>query len=248
MNLKGFELIQTCGACPEQYEVFLNRERMSYLRLRHGYFYVAVPDSGGELIYEANPKGDGCFECDERDEYLQNAIDAIIAHYSKDDLIVEVGCQTCKTEKWTNFDNLFINCHECSPNHPKFHYLKPKYNNHMKNSIFILQPTRNRYGIWAFDDINTGLVQEPFVGDTNILIDNMVLEAGYTLEEASKGIALLFSPDPFQGHQSEIYLIETTPYGSTYGNDKWDIEPWLCPALYKYFPQAPQRLFSQVKH
>lgn len=115
------------------------------------------------------------------------------------------------------------------------------------NSIFILTPTRNRFGIWAFDDATTGLVQEPFVGDTNILIDNMVLEAGYSLEEASKGIALLFSPDPFQGHQSEIYLIETTPHGSTYVNDKWDIEPWLCPALYKYFPQAPKRLFSQVK-
>ncbi len=116
------------------------------------------------------------------------------------------------------------------------------------NSIFILQPTRNRYGIWAFDDANTGLVQEPFVGDTNVLIDNMVLEAGYKLESAANGIALLFSPEPFQGYQSEIYLIETTPHGSTYVNDKWDIEPWLCPALYKYFPEAPKRLFSQVKH
>jgi len=116
------------------------------------------------------------------------------------------------------------------------------------NSIFILEPTRNAYGIWSFDDANTGLVKEPFVGDTNILIDNMVLEAGYKLESAANGIALLFSPDPFQGYQSEIYLIETTPWGSTYVNDKWDIEPWLCPALYKYFPEAPKRLFSQVKH
>jgi hypothetical protein len=116
------------------------------------------------------------------------------------------------------------------------------------NAIFQLEPTRNKYGVWSFDDPNTGLVGEPFVGETNTLIDNMVREAGYKLESAANGIALLFSPNPFPGYQSEIVLTETSPFGSTYRNDKWDIMPWLCPALFKYFPTAPARLYSMVKH
>lgn len=207
MNLRGYNLIQTCGAYPEQYEVYdeSNTTRLAYLRLRHGRFYVAVPDVGGEHIYEANPEGDGYFTCDEREKYLQEAIDAINSHY-----------------------------------------LKLKYNYTM-NNIFILEPTRSRYGIWTFDDVNTGLVQEPFVGETNDLIDLMVREKGHSIQDASKGIALMFSPEPFPGYQSEIVLTETSPHGSTYHCEKWNINPWLCPALYRYFPAAPQRLFSMIK-
>ena len=32
------KLIQTCGACPEQYDAFIGEEQVGYLRLRHGYF------------------------------------------------------------------------------------------------------------------------------------------------------------------------------------------------------------------
>ena len=67
----------TCGACPEQYDAFCNGRQVGYLRLRHGYFYVAYPECGGEIIYEAEPRGDGSFKSDERQYYLTNAINAI---------------------------------------------------------------------------------------------------------------------------------------------------------------------------
>jgi hypothetical protein len=67
----------TCGACPEQYDAYLNGKQVGYLRLRWGFFRVDYPDCGGEVIYQANPKGDGVFEEDERNYYLRFAVDAI---------------------------------------------------------------------------------------------------------------------------------------------------------------------------
>lgn len=71
------ELRLTCGACPEQYDAFLDGQQVGYLRLRHGHFTVEYPDCGGETIYEASPSGDGSFEDAERDHYLRFAVDAI---------------------------------------------------------------------------------------------------------------------------------------------------------------------------
>lgn len=72
----------TCGACPEQYDVMLDGQKVAYLRLRHGSFTVNVPDCGGEMIYHANPKGDGMFEDKERDYYIHNALGAIEKYYT----------------------------------------------------------------------------------------------------------------------------------------------------------------------
>lgn len=77
LNILGYDLIQTCGACPEQYDVFFEGEQVAYLRLRHGRFYAECPDVGGKRVYEAYPEGDGIFLWDEREEYLTNAIKAV---------------------------------------------------------------------------------------------------------------------------------------------------------------------------
>ena len=65
----------TCGACPEQYDVFFKGKNVGYLRLRHGRFTADCPF--GATIYVAHPEGDGCFEPDERDRYLKEASEAI---------------------------------------------------------------------------------------------------------------------------------------------------------------------------
>jgi len=83
MNIKGYELIQTCWACPEQYDVFKDGKQVGYLRLRHGWFYASVPDCSDEIIYEASPEGDGVFEEEERMDYLGQAIKAIDDYYNK---------------------------------------------------------------------------------------------------------------------------------------------------------------------
>lgn len=77
MEYRGIKLVQTCGACPEQYDAFLGNRQVGYLRLRHGHFRVDYPDCGGETIFEAEPVGDGIFDDEEREGYLHKAIDAI---------------------------------------------------------------------------------------------------------------------------------------------------------------------------
>lgn len=75
--MNEIELVQTCGACPEQYDAFCDGEQVAYLRLRHGYFRVEYPDVGGETIYEADTIGDGIFDFNEREFHLSKAKRAI---------------------------------------------------------------------------------------------------------------------------------------------------------------------------
>lgn len=76
-GIHNLELVETCGACPEQYDVFYRGEKVGYLRLRHGYFRVEYPYCGGKLVYEAEPIGGGMFEDFERDQYIREAKIAI---------------------------------------------------------------------------------------------------------------------------------------------------------------------------
>jgi len=78
-EVPNLRLVMTCGACPEQYDVFLgdSQVQVGYLRLRHGYFYAQCPDVGGEYVYEAEPEGGGIFEEHERERYLGEARAAI---------------------------------------------------------------------------------------------------------------------------------------------------------------------------
>lgn len=77
---RGYRACMTCFACPEQYDVYSpSGEQVGYLRLRHGTFRADYPDCGGETVYTAYPRGDGCFEDGERDFFLQEAIESIIA-------------------------------------------------------------------------------------------------------------------------------------------------------------------------
>lgn len=79
--IDGCRLICTCGACPEQYDVFDDStgKKIGYLRLRHGFFRADYPDAGDETVYEATPKGNGIFEDDERQHYLTEAVQALLA-------------------------------------------------------------------------------------------------------------------------------------------------------------------------
>ena len=79
LTIKDIDLVQTCGACPEQYEAYHNEKQVGYLRLRHGCFRVDYPDVGGEqILYTEHVHGDGCFEDYEREFYLNEAKQAIV--------------------------------------------------------------------------------------------------------------------------------------------------------------------------
>ena len=74
VRASDIELKRTCYACPEQYDAFLGGRQVGYLRLRHGYFSVDVPDAGGDTIYDADigPVGGdiGIFTEEEREPQL----------------------------------------------------------------------------------------------------------------------------------------------------------------------------------
>lgn len=53
-----------------------------YLRLRHGRFSAYYRDVGGDCVYTAYPKGDGIFENDEREFYLENAVTLLIKYHN----------------------------------------------------------------------------------------------------------------------------------------------------------------------
>jgi len=75
--MNKFQLDKTCGACPEQYDVYLDGVEVGYMRLRHGFFTV---ECQGEEVYSASPNGDGEFEDDEREHYLNEGCKAIRHH------------------------------------------------------------------------------------------------------------------------------------------------------------------------
>jgi hypothetical protein len=76
IELDGYELALTCGACPEQYDVRKDGEVVGYMRLRHGCFYTALTP-GSDPLYEAEPEGDGIFEPHEREMYLREGLAAL---------------------------------------------------------------------------------------------------------------------------------------------------------------------------
>jgi hypothetical protein len=78
----GLTLKNTCYACPEQYDVYYEDTLCGYMRLRHGYFrveYYKTPedDGYGEIVYDCEPKGDGMFLSEEREEHLKKGAEAI---------------------------------------------------------------------------------------------------------------------------------------------------------------------------
>lgn len=79
----GFGIVQTCGACPEQYDVFRGGHYVGYLRLRHGRFRADFVPTDYETVYEAFPNGDGIFDHDERDQYIDAALKAIKKRYKQ---------------------------------------------------------------------------------------------------------------------------------------------------------------------
>jgi len=110
------------------------------------------------------------------------------------------------------------------------------------NQINVIAPYKY-LGMWVFDDPKVGLMQEPFVGGADNILDLMVRE----VPGASNGFVLLFSGGSFPGSQYRFEWRGPEGSGNLYYSTEMDAEGWLCPALLKYFEQPPEELFVQVK-
>jgi hypothetical protein len=112
------------------------------------------------------------------------------------------------------------------------------------NSIMVIAPYRYQ-GMWVFDDPAVGLSREPFVAGIDTMIDKLVADVGIT--DAQQGFRAIFSASPFPGHQVKLEWRRGDSGGNWYYSDKYAMEGWLCPALFKYFADAPREIYVRAE-
>jgi len=110
------------------------------------------------------------------------------------------------------------------------------------NAINVISPYRY-LGMWVFDDPRVGLTQEPFVAGADTMIDRAVAD----IPNAEQGFTLIFAASPFPGHQFRLEWRRSDAGGNWYYAPQFDMEGWLCPALFGYFDAAPRELFVEVR-
>jgi hypothetical protein len=106
----------------------------------------------------------------------------------------------------------------------------------------IIYPYRHA-GTWVFDDLNTGLVREPFVAGVPEMIDHLVKD----IPDADKGFRMLFSAQPFPGYMMKVTWRRAEKGGNWYYSEQLGKEGWLCPALFRYFNEAPREIYVRVE-
>jgi hypothetical protein len=110
------------------------------------------------------------------------------------------------------------------------------------NVINVIQPYRH-LGMWVFDDPRVGLAAEPFVGGADTMIDRATSD----IPDAQHGFNLVFSGVPFPNYQLRLEWRREEGSGNVYYSRELDAEGWLCPALLRYFEEAPPEIYVQVK-
>lgn len=116
----------------------------------------------------------------------------------------------------------------------------------MNNSIMIIHPYW-KYATWVFDDEATGLVAEPFVSGIPKIIDELLNKAGIGTNEAEGGFTATFSATPFPEYTGVLNHIESDEHGVGNWYQYEDMKGWLCPALFKYFSEAPKQIYVKVQ-
>lgn len=94
-----------------------------------------------------------------------------------------------------------------------------------------------------FDDVRAGLEREPFVSGADDIIDLLVRD----VPGAEAGFRLLFSSTPFPGSTHRVDWLREEHGGHWYYSPDYDIEGWLCPAMFNYFDDAPECIYIKVE-
>jgi hypothetical protein len=117
------------------------------------------------------------------------------------------------------------------------------------NSILVLKTYRYN-GMWVFDDDRVGLVREALIAGCPEILE--ALHAEHKINDPDNGFNLIFSPTPFPGYQCKGEWVKADEeFGGNWYRAKLPNgnlqDAWLCPALYKYFPEAPKELYIRVE-
>ena len=111
------------------------------------------------------------------------------------------------------------------------------------NQIFTIKPYLWN-GTWVFDDAERGLIREALVAGVPELIEKATRLAG--ISKPQDGFLTLFSMSPFPGGNIQLQWVRTEEWGGdTYAWEEQ--EGWLCPALLKYFDEAPKTIYLEVR-
>lgn len=102
---------------------------------------------------------------------------------------------------------------------------------------------------WVFDDSRAALKEEAFVSGMTEIISKVVDH--HSIPNAKNGFRMIFSHQPFDGHQAVITKIA----GGTQEDGNWyhgticgeEMKGWLCPALYLYFSAAPNQIYMRAE-
>ncbi len=114
----------------------------------------------------------------------------------------------------------------------------------MTNALNVIIPYKYE-GMWVFDDAEAGLDKEPFVEGADVIIDRALEAKG--LVDAERGFRLLFSAGEFPRYDVKFTWLRAADGGNYYKAQGSDIEGWLCPALFKYFDEAPKEIYARFE-
>ena len=110
------------------------------------------------------------------------------------------------------------------------------------NSLSVIAPYKYE-GMWVFDDEQVGLIKEPFVEGADMMIDAMIAD----IPDADKGFRIVFSSSAFPSYQHKLEWVRPELSGNVYRSAELGMEGWLCPALFKYFPEAPAEIYLKTE-
>jgi len=114
----------------------------------------------------------------------------------------------------------------------------------MVNAINVFYPYKYE-GMWVFDDENVGLDKEPFVEGADTMIDHAL--AKKDLHNPEAGFRLIFSSGEFPRYDVRFDWLREGNGGNWYGSEEFQMEGWLCPALLKYFDEAPKHIYARFE-
>ena len=110
------------------------------------------------------------------------------------------------------------------------------------NSLLVIEPYRTGKS-WAFDEPRLGLKREPFVQGIPEMIDRLVVG----IPGSDSSVRLIFSQRPFPGAQLQLERRGEQDGGNWYHCKDYQSDGWLCPALFKFFPRAPQHIYVKAE-
>ena len=112
----------------------------------------------------------------------------------------------------------------------------------MQNAVYAIRPYRYQ-DMWVFDDARVDLVKEPFVMGIPEIIDQAVKH----LPDPQNGFTVLFNDTGLPQADLVLNKLNEEAGGNWYICEHTNMKGWLCPALFKYYPVAPDKLFIKFQ-